>query len=587
VKRNYAAETLRAATDVGEHINGSSVTKDFCLTQLRAANDENGATLVETAEHLEYEMKTGLATGQKRARANGNGQAVGEEPKTDARPVIEIVAGDIAETTSRAEQALIDAKIPFYVRGGKLFRPVIDNVQAADGKVVQAAQLVAVTTEYVIDKLSSITVWKKHDARAKSGLRIVDPPRAIADTLLARHGDWKFPALTGIITCPTLRPDGSTLSTPGYDRTTQLLLVAPPEMPEIVSVRENAELALDLLLALLKEFPFAEKVDRSVALSALMTVVLRGAIEVAPMHLITAPQRGSGKSFLADLASALAIGQYCPVLAACKSEEEIEKRLIGALLRGLPVISLDNLSVDPSGDTLCQAIERPLISLRPLGGSDIKEIASRASIFGTGNNLAPRGDMVRRCLRLTLDANMERPELRAFTGDPREAILANRGKYIAAVLTITQAYLKAGCPAKTTPLASFAGWSRLVREPLIWLRQEDPLKSMDATSEEDPELILFRNLMAELKEALAGQGMTAGEIKDLAEKDKTSALFRAVYDAAGYRGEIDSRRLGHSLKRYDRRMVGPGAKFWGSKNTDKKQKVWRITQTATAGSACL
>ena len=34
--------------------------------------------------------------------------------------------------------------------------------------------------------------------------------------LLKRFGDWKFPAIAGIISTPTLRPDGTILSAPGY-----------------------------------------------------------------------------------------------------------------------------------------------------------------------------------------------------------------------------------------------------------------------------------------------------------------------------------------------------------------------------------
>ena len=60
---------------------------------------------------------------------------------------------------------------------------------------------------------------------------------------------------------------------------------------------------------------------------------------------------------------------------------------------------------------------------------------------------------------------MERPELRQFHGDPVATVLADRGPYIAAVLTIVRAYLAAGCPGLLPPLASFA---RLVAaDPLV------------------------------------------------------------------------------------------------------------------------
>ena len=49
--------------------------------------------------------------------------------------------------------------------------------------------------------------------------------------ILNRFGQWKFPAVVGLITTPTLRPDGSLLADPGYDPVTRLILAAPPPIP--------------------------------------------------------------------------------------------------------------------------------------------------------------------------------------------------------------------------------------------------------------------------------------------------------------------------------------------------------------------
>ena len=54
--------------------------------------------------------------------------------------------------------------------------------------------------------------------------------------------------------------------------------------------REQAEQALKLLTDLLVSFPFDSDVDRSVALAAILTPVLRGAFDVVPMNLLRAPR---------------------------------------------------------------------------------------------------------------------------------------------------------------------------------------------------------------------------------------------------------------------------------------------------------
>ena len=339
---------------------------------------------------------------------------------------------------------------------------------------------------------------------------------------------------------------------------------------------DNAELALDLLTGLLEEFPFGGAADKSVALSALMTPVLRGAITVAPLHLANAPKAGSGKSFLFDLSSAISTGRICPVMSAPKSPEELEKRLVGALLSGKPIISLDNLSTDLTGDLLCQAVERPYIDVRPLGASTIVPIKSRASLFATGNNVLVRADMVRRTLRCNLDAGLERPELRAFKSNPLKTVLANRGTYVAAVLAIAKSYIDAGRPCPMTPLASFEDWNVLVRESLIWLGQEDPLLVMDATAEEDPDYIAFASLMEAMRGLLAGYGMTTGELIDEATNNTTGPLYQAIFNVAGDRKEINSRRLGRILKGYTNRMIDQNHKFVCKTDKHKKQLVWSI-----------
>ena len=145
--------------------------------------------------------------------------------------------------------------------------------------------------------------------------------------LLKRFGDWKFPAIAGIISTPTLRPDGTILKDAGYDPATQLLLIDPPPMPEIPDnpTRNDALAALRLLKDLLAEFPFVDEVSLAVALSAQISTVCRGAYPIMPVHVVDAPAAGSGKSYLLSTVSWIATGQAMPVLGAGKSEEELGK----------------------------------------------------------------------------------------------------------------------------------------------------------------------------------------------------------------------------------------------------------------------
>jgi len=85
-----------------------------------------------------------------------------------------------------------------------------------------------------------------------------------------------------------------------------------------------------------------------------------------------------------------------------------------------------------------KAGERPNVNPRVLGKSKTVRVANRITTFCTGNNLRLTGDMPRRALLCSLDARIERPEVREFKSDPVERVLADRGKYIAAALTVVR-----------------------------------------------------------------------------------------------------------------------------------------------------
>jgi hypothetical protein len=478
-------------------------------------------------------------------------------------PIIRIVPGDLPRIVNQAEDALIASNVPVFVRSGELVRPVTDVLPAAKGRTAVVARLRPMCKDTMLDVFGQAAIFERFDGRKKQWVRC-DPDAQIASLLLAREGAWRLPRISGVITTPTLRPDGTLLSTPGYDAATRLYLATNEtfELPEKPS-HADAQEALALLLDLITEFPFVGPVDRAVAMSGIITAVVRGAFSVAPLHAIRAHTPGTGKSLLVDLASAIATGRPCPVIAPGKKEDETEKRL-GALLRAaVPIVSLDNVNGELGGDTLCQITERPFVRVRILGLSEVPEFECRSTVFATGNNLVLVGDMVRRTLLCSLDAGVERPELRSFKHEPIDRVLRNRAAYIAAALTIPMAYRAAGSPAVCPALGSYGDWSQTVRAPLIWLGQDDPVKSMETARHEDPELTAIRELIGHWQAELSlNSPYTTNRIIQVAcQKDPhtyefTKAEFRdLLLRLAGEGGAVNSRRLGRWLSRISGRIV--------------------------------
>ena len=504
------------------------------------------------------------------------------------QPVIHVIGGKLDEQATAAEEALLRAHAPFYTYGQEICRPVIDEVEATKGRTTKVARLASATPDMLRDHLCRVARWVKFDAR-KGSLFQIDPPHDVAKIMLSRDGEWKFPKIVGVITTPTIRPDGSLLTDAGYDEATRLLLLEPPALPPMPTepTKEDAEKALKLLEALLEEFPFDNKASESVALSALITPVCMGAMPVAPMHIANAPMPGTGKSYLFDIVSAIALGRICPVISAGGSVDETEKRLSAALMKGQTLISIDNLNGELAGEALCQLIERPVVELRVLGQSKMSTIETRRFITANGNNIRVVDDVARRTVVIMLDANNERPETRQFEKRPFDIVLADRGKYIAAVLTIVRAYIVAGCPQPAPVLASFEDWSRLVRSSLIWLGKADPVATMEAARADDPQLEALRAVVVAWKSVIGEVPVLTKELKQHAERmeqvtggiGETSfqrvnqALFDALMTATEGHREIDSAKLGRWLGRQKGKIV-QGMKLASELDGKTKQPKW-------------
>ena len=385
-------------------------------------------------------------------------------------------------------------------------------------KEMQTANMV-----YALNKHAA--TFKKWDGRSKQ-LEVINPPTNVAHGLLVK-GEWSFPVVTGVITTPTMRPDGMLIDVPGYDEKTQLwyqpdrqLMITPIKADP---TRQDAEAALTILLELLVEFPFVDELDCSVAVAGLMTPVLRGAFDVGPLTFVRAHAAGSGKTFLVNLISRLLTARPCPVIEEAPNNEELGKKLDAAIFQGWQIICIDNCLFDIGGAKLCQVAEQQIVGIRILGKTEVIPCEWRGTSFATGNNVGVTADMTRRTLYCNLDPKVDRPENREFKGNPVDLVLADRWKYLSAVLTIARAWRVAGSPISdgVPPIGSYGQWAKAVRYPLIWLGLEDPVKSMEEAREEDPERNAARTLLSSIRALF----------KEASKFDGSPSPNSAVFDA--------------------------------------------------------
>jgi putative DNA primase/helicase len=177
---------------------------------------------------------------------------------------------------------------------------------------------------------------------------------------------------------------------------------------------------------------------------------------------------------------------------------------------------------------------------------------------------------VRRVVWIRLDANVEHPEDRTFNQNPVALILADRGKYVTAVLTIVRAYHLAGRPGCLKPRASYETWSDMVRSALVWLGQPDPDLSLTHVRAQDARASQRAAVFAAWSQELQlGTGYRTPELIDAANEDTNPIMGRAkplrpnlreaLLDIAPTRGNariIDPVGLGKWLHKHANTVAG-------------------------------
>ena len=337
-------------------------------------------------------------------------------------------------------------------------------------------------------------------------------PERVAKLYLDRRDRLGLRPLDGVARAALLHDDGTIRTGEGYDEQTRLWCERVPSvMVPTAPATEDAEAALRYLRMTFRTFCFADAprvtdpaypedvvdvakpagADESAFMVGLMTAVCRPSLQLAPGLVIRAPQfsgAGTGKGLLVRAICAIAFGAHPRAMTAGHDPDEFEKRVTAALIGADFALFLDNLNgMALKSDTLASAItERPAY-VRPLGRSETVALNSAAFVVVTGNALTVSEDMARRFLTVDLDAGIEDPEARSFTGDFLGNVRANRADLLRAALTIWRwGRLKGAALKSGKAMGSFQEWGRWCRDPLLALGCADPADRIAKVKAQDP-----------------------------------------------------------------------------------------------------
>ncbi|MDO9371270.1 MAG: hypothetical protein Q7U07_01575 [Gammaproteobacteria bacterium] len=513
----------------------------------------------------------------------------GETGDADGRPVIRHNPGHLPEGTDQTGAALTGGGDLFSCNGHIVrIYPAPETPSGGVHRPRGALILHTVDGPHLTEMATRAAIHERYDARTESYKRC-DCPRRVAEAYIAR-GHWpELPALTGFTEAPTITADGRVIDQPGYDVETGLFnasakihgYTTPPANP----TRADAEQSMNILMGMIREFPFIGAEDMAATLAGIITGLLRRVLPAAPLLAVTAPTAGTGKTLIAETFAIIATGRRASVLSLGHDDAEAEKRLAGVLLAGDACILLDNIERPLKGDLLCQITTQQFVRLRPLGGSGMLSIPTHALMVATGNNLSIVGDLKRRVALIRLDAGQERPEQRTFKRDHLEDVLVRRGELIRAALTIPLAYLAADAPAieGLHPLGGFEQWDRLVRRPLVWLGMPDPLKASEGLREQDPDIEGMRLLLAAWHDAFKDTPVTAAQVAAAGIDTVPMSGERAradLYDALQMicAEKPNTRRIGYWLRAHRDRVIDGLQIKQATRDEHAKVARWRVSK---------
>jgi hypothetical protein len=340
------------------------------------------------------------------------------------RPTIILEVGHTERIVHEIERLLIASDRRLFQRGSMIVTTGFAKMKTWDEKDVTVQVIEERGNHALLEDFECVADYQGRNRRGN--LQPINPPTRLALTLKDRKSRLHLPVITGIVNCPSINIRGDLLDRPGYGADGVVfdpLGVEFPRVPDFPT-KADALTALGRILRVLETFAFISDDDKAVATSGILTAVARRGLPFAPAHCFDAPVAGSGKSKIVDIITIIVTGRRAAVMDQ-GDEEEFRKAFGACLMRGDPMIAIDNCSHPVEGDLLNMSLTQEMVDVRILGQSKQVRVQTKAFVTLTGNNLNIVGDLTRRVVNRRLDPKCERPELSQFNFDPIAYVMEN------------------------------------------------------------------------------------------------------------------------------------------------------------------
>ena len=276
----------------------------------------------------------------------------------------------------------------------------------------------------------------------------------------------------------------------GYDARTGLFGAFDPEdwdlgnaKTEGQSARKSAlARACEIVAELTNELYLQAPADLAAVIAAMITAIARPGLPVAPGFVLSAPNSGAGKSYIAEMLAELASGrgytESTDVLTLDTKRQgadaEFSKMMLGSLQNARPVVLFDELAGNAiDGPSLRKLITSPVFSDRALGANRTISLPTRKLILITANNVDPRMDSARRFIIVRINPPTDAAKRNYTPGRGAvDLIREDRQTYVEALLTLSRVGSKycsaqTGMPGGLNALSGFDAWNAVAAGPAV------------------------------------------------------------------------------------------------------------------------